>query len=84
MQGGHWIMNAKSRLKLYFPEFLGCEKYIFLKQRYKQVMPEALQSHLSVCGFHTRFAAFHLSKIRQEETTGVQDLNFFSFTSDQM
>ena len=50
MQGEHWIMIANFRDKLYFADSLGCEKYSFLKQHYKQMMPAPLQSHPSVCG----------------------------------
>ena len=68
MQGEHWIMIAKFRHKLYFADSLGCKGYSFLNnQNYKQMMPAPLQSHPSVCGFYTIYAAFHLSKFRQEE-----------------
>ena len=78
MQGEHWIMIANSREKLYFADNLGRKKYSFLKQHYGQ-MPEALQSHPSVSGFYTIYAAFHLFKFRQEEITGVHDVNVLSF-----
>ena len=67
MQGEHWIMIANSCQKMYFEDFLGRKKYSFLKQHYEQMMPEPLQSHPSVCGFYTIYAAFHLFKFRQEE-----------------
>ena len=38
-------------------------------------MPAPLQSHPNVCGFYTIHAAFHLFKFRQEEITGVHDVN---------
>ena len=53
MQGEHWIMIAKSRHILYFADSLGRKKYSFLKQHYEQMIPEPLQSHLSVCGSYT-------------------------------
>ena len=71
MQGEHWMMIANSRQILYLGDFLGRKKYGFLKQRYEQMMPEPLQSHPSVCGFYTIYAAVHLCKFRQEEITGV-------------
>ena len=84
MQGEHWIMIANSRQKLYFADSLGRKKYSFLKQQYEQMMPEPLQSHPSVCGFYTIYAAFHLFKFRQEEITGVHDVNVLSFISNYM
>ena len=84
MQGEHWIMIANFRHELYFADSLGCEKYSFLKQHYKQMMPAALQSHPSVCGFYTIYAAFHLFKFRQEEITEVRDVNVLSFMSNFM
>ena len=75
MQGEHWIMIANSRQKLYFADSLGRIKYSFLKLQYEQMMPEPLQSHHSVCGFYTIYAAFILFNLRQEETTGVRDVN---------
>ena len=81
MQGEHWIMIKNSRQNLYFADSLGREKYSFsfLKQHYEQMMPEPLQSHPSVCGFYTIHAAFHLFNFRQEEITGVHDVNVLSF-----
>ena len=84
MQGEHWIMIANCRQKLYFADSLGRKKYSFLKQQYEQMMPEPLQSHPSVCGFYTIYAAFHLFKFRQEEITGVHDVNVLSFISNYM
>ena len=84
MQGEHWIMIANSRQKLYFADSLGRKKYSFLKQQYEQMMPEPQQSHLSVCGFCTIVAAFHLFKFRKEEFTGVHDVRVLSFISNYM
>ena len=82
IQGEHWIMIANFRQKLYFADSLGQKKYSFLKQHYEQMMPEPLQSHPSVCGFYTIYAAFHLFKFRQEEITGVHDVHVLSFISN--
>ena len=84
MQGEHWIMIANSRQKLFFVDSLCRKKYSFLKQQYEQMMPEPLQSHPSVCGFYTIFAAFHPFKFRQKEITGVHDVNVLSFISNYM
>ena len=84
MQGEHWILIAKSCQILYFADFLGRKKYSFLKQPYEQMMPEPLQSHPRVCGFYTIYAVFHLFKFRQEEITGVHDVNVLSFISKYM
>ena len=80
MQGEHWIMIANFRHELYFADSFGCKACSFLNnQQYKQLMPAPLQSHPSVCGFYTIYAAFHLFKFQQEENTGVHDLNVVSF-----
>ena len=84
MHGEHWIMIAKSCQILYFADSLGRKKYSFLKQDYEQMVPEPLQSHPSVCGFYTIYAAFHLLKFRQEEITGVHDVIVLSFISNYM
>ena len=84
MQGEHWIMIANSGQVLYFADSLGRKKYSFLKQQYEQMMPEPLQSHPSVCGFYTRYAAFLLFNFRQEEITGVHDVTVLSFISNYM
>ena len=85
MQGEQWIMIANFRYELCFADSLGCKKYSFLNnQHYKQMMPAPLQSHPSVCGFYTIYAAFHLFKFRQEEFTGVHDVNVLSFISKYM
>ena len=70
MQGEHWIMIANFQHELYFADSLGRKGYSFLNnQHYKQMMPALLQSHPSVCGFYTIYAAFHLFKFRQAEIT---------------
>ena len=85
MQGEHWIMIANCRHELYFADSLGCSGYSFLNnQHYKQMMPAPLQSHPSVCGFCTIYAAFDLFKFRQEEITGVHDVNVLSSISNYM
>ena len=84
MQGEHWIMIANSRQKMHSADSLGRKKYSFLKQQYEQIMPEPLKSYLSVCCFYTIHAAFHLFKFRQEEITGVHDVNVLSFISNFM
>ena len=75
MQGEHWMMIEISRQKLYFADSRGRKMYNFLKQQYEQMIPDPLQSHPSVCGFYTIYAAFHLFKFRQEKKTGVHDVN---------
>ena len=77
-------MIANSWQKLYFADSLSPKKYSFLKQQNEKVIPEPLQSHPSVCGFYTIYAAFHLFKFRQEEITGVHDGNVLSFISNYM
>ena len=84
MQGEHWIMIANCRQKLYFADSLDRKKYSYFKQQYEKTMPESVQSHPSVCGFYTIYAAFHLFKFRQEEITGVHDVNVLSFISNYM
>ena len=84
MHGEHWIMIANCRQKLYFADSHGRIKYSFLKQQYEQMMPDPLQSHPSVCGFYTIYAAFHFFKFRQEEITGNHDVNVLSFISNYM
>ena len=84
MQGEHWIMIASFRHELYFEDSLGREKYGFLKQHYKQMMPAPLQSHPSVCGFYTIYAAFHLFKFQRKENKGVHDVNVLSFIENYM
>ena len=78
MQGEQWIMIANYCRILYVSDSLLRKKHSFLKQQYEKMMPEPLQSHTNVCGFYTIYAAFHLFKFRQEEFTGVHDVNVFS------
>ena len=70
--------------KLYFADSLGGKNYSFLGQQNEPMMPEPLQSHPSVSGFYTIYAAFHLFNFRQEEITGIHDVNVLSFRSDYM
>ena len=84
MQGEHWIMIANFWLELYFADSLGRKKYSFLKQHRKQMIPAPLQSHPSVCGFYTKYAAFHLFKFQHQEITGVHDVNVLSFIGNYM
>ena len=71
MQGKHWMKIANCHHKLYSADSLG--RPSLLKQQYKQMMLEPLQSHPGVCNFCAISAAFHLFKFRQEGTTGVHD-----------
>ena len=77
-------MIANFQHELFFAESLGRKGYSFFKQHYKQMMAAPLQFHPSVYGFYTNYAAFHLFKFRQEETTGVHDVNVYSFISNYM
>ena len=70
-------MIAKSCQILYFADSLGRERYRFLKQHHEQMMPEPLQSHPSICGFYTIYAAFHLFKFRQEKLQEFTMLMYF-------
>ena len=83
MQGENWIMIASFWHELYFAVSLGRTGYSFLiYQHYKQIVPAPLQSHLSVFGFYTLYAAFHLFRFRTEEITGVHDVNVLAFISN--
>ena len=84
IQGEHWIMIANCRQKLYSAESLGRKKYSSFKQQYEQMITKPLQSHPSVCGSYTIYAAFHLFKYRQKEITGVHDVKVPSFISKYM
>ena len=78
-------MIANLRHELYFAESFGCKGYSFLNnQHYQQMMQAPLQSHPSVCGIYTIYAAFHLFKFRQEKITRAHDVNVLSFISDFM
>ena len=79
MQIEHWILNTNSRHQLFFVNSLGGEKYSFVKQQYKRMVPEFLLSQPSIYLFDTIYAGFHLFKFRQEEFAGVHDANVHSF-----
>ena len=82
MQGEHCIMIANSRQILCFADSLG--RPSFLKQQYKQMIPEALQSHPSVCGFYAICDSFHLFRFRKKESTEFHEVNVLSFKSRYM
>ena len=84
MQCELWIKIPNFRHELYLADSLGCKGYSFLNNQNHKMMPAPLQSHPSVCGFYTIYAAFHLFKFRQEEITGVNDVNVLSFISNYM
>ena len=46
------------------------------------MMPERLQFHPIVSGSYTIYAAFHVFKFGQEETTGFRDAKVLSFISN--
>ena len=78
MQGEHWIKIANFRHELYFADSLGCKGYSFLNnQHYKQMIPAPLQSHPSVCGFNTIYAAFHLFKFQQKKVQEFTMLMYY-------
>ena len=77
-------MIANSCQRLFFADSLGRKKYCFVKQQYEKMMPQPLQSHPTVCGFHMIYTAFHLFKLRQEQFSGVHDVNVLSFISIYM
>ena len=77
-------MIAKFQHELYFADSVGRKGYSFLEQHYKQMMGAPLQSHRSVSGFYTKYAAFHFFKFRQGEITRVHDVNVLSFVSNFM
>ena len=83
MKGEHLIMTSNSRQDLYFADSVGRKKNSFLKQQYEQMMPETLQSP-TVGGLYTIHVAFYLFKFRQEEITGVHDVNALSFISNYL
>ena len=79
---GSWLRFSNMNFIL---QTLGCKWYSFLNnnnQHYQQMMPAPLQSHPSLCGFYTIYAAFHLFKFQQEEITGVHDVNVLSCLSN--
>ena len=67
---------------MYFADSLDRAMCSFFKQQHKQLMLEPLQSHPSVCGFCTIYAAFHQFNFRQDEIWWIHDVRVFSFTSD--
>ena len=75
-------MIASSCHKVYFADTLGLGKYRLLKEHYKQILPELLQSHTSVRGFYMIYAAFHLFSFRQEKITEVHENNVLSFVKN--
>ena len=75
-------MIANSSHNLFFADSLGRPN--FLKQQYKYLMSQPLQSPPSVCGFYAIYAASHLFKFRQEEITEVHDVNVVSFISNYL
>ena len=81
MQGERWIMIANSCHQLFFADSLGGEMNSFLKQHYKHMTPELLQSHPGVCIFYTIYAAFRHRKFRKEGAAGLHDVNVLSFIS---
>ena len=82
MQVEQWIMIASSRHNLCFADSLSRPR--FPKLQHKQMMPELLQSYPSVCSFHLLYLAFNLFNFRQEEVTGVHNVNVFSIKSKWM
>ena len=54
----------------------------FLKQHYKQMLPELLQYLPNACVFYTIFAIFRPFKFREEEITGIHDVNVPSYVSN--
>ena len=83
MQGEHWMVVANFRHKIFF-QILCRQTCSFLKQQYKQMMPEPLQSEPSVWDFYTKHRVFHLFMFWQEETTGVHDVNVLWFIGNYM
>ena len=82
-------VNIGSRLQVsdmncFLQTLLDVKGSFFNNQHYKQTMPARLQSHPNVCCFYTKYAAFHPFKFRQEEVTGVHDVNVLSFISNYM
>ena len=68
MQCEQWIMKAnfRYRLLIVFFRLSWKEKYSFLKQHYKQIMPEPLQCLPSVCSFYAKYAtSFKIPKRRK-------------------
>ena len=72
-----FTMIANFRRKLYFSHCLG--RPSFLKQQYKQMMQQPLQSDPGVCGFYKIYSAFHLFMFRQRKKSwnACYRYNFF-------
>ena len=64
IQGEIGIMFAQCRNEMCLADSLARRKYHFFKKQYIQLMPEPLQSHSSVCGFYTFYAAVNLIKFQ--------------------
>ena len=79
MQGEHWVMIANFHHKLFFVDSRG--RPSFVKQQYKQFMPEPLQNQPSVRGLYVIYAVFPLLEFRREKITGVHDVKLLSFIS---
>ena len=77
LQGEHWRMTANSPEIMYFADSLLRKKYSFLKQQYEQMMPERLQSHPSVCGFYTIYAASFTSNSDKKKIQEFTMLMYF-------
>ena len=85
MPGEHSIKIASSYEKFaFFADSLGRRKDILVLQYNKQMTPEPVQSHRSVCIFYTINAALHLFKFRLEEDTGDHDVSVLSFICSYM
>ena len=79
-------MIAKFHHKLYFANSLGLSinNYLFVKQKYSQIVRTRLEDRPSVCGLYTIYAAFYLFKFQQEQITGVHDISVLSFIGNFM
>ena len=81
-QYSEWALDKDCKLgsRIVFCKPSWSWKNFLLKQHFKKMMPELLQSHHSVCGFYTVYAACHLFKLPQEDFTGVHNGKVFSFS----
>ena len=84
MQGEHWIVTANVCHKMCLADSLGRQIYSFFQCHREQLMRELLQSHSSVSGFNTLYAAFHIFKFLQESFTGVDDVILLSILGNYM
>ena len=75
VQCEHSIMYANFCHKLYFADYLG--RPSFFKQKYKQMLPEPLQTHPSVCGFYRIYAVFHILKFQPEKLLEFTMMMYF-------